>query len=137
MACQIVLKNYILALLAKKDNVYMRGLFKPCDKKGDGRLPIPDSLWEKITMNDFLMGHIGAITQAEMARIRGVSRQAINQAVNKGDIEVFVWKNEKYIPFDTVAVTPQMFDLYGEPMVTYYSPSDKQKKPRRRFKKEL
>lgn len=134
---QIILKTYVQSALSKKETVYLRGLLRPCDKKGDGRLPIPEALWEKITMNDFLMGHIGAITQAEMARIRGVSRQAINQAVNKGDIEVFLWKNEKYIPFDTVAVTPQMFDLYGEPMVTHYSPSDKQKKPRRRFKKVL
>lgn len=130
------LKILIESTIAKREPVALRGIFKPCLSKGNGRLPIDGELWQKITMQDFVTGKLGLITQAEMARIRGVSRQAINQAAQRGDIEIFIWKNEKYIPFDTVAVSSKMQEFYGDVIVKFYSPSPKEKKPRRRTPKK-
>ena len=112
----------------------MRELLKPCEKKGDGRLPIDKAQWKEITLSDWTQGHLGVITQAELGRIRGVSRQAINQSVNRGDIEIFVWRDEKYVPFDTVMVHPKIIETIGNPMVLYYAVQKDKKKPRRRYK---
>jgi len=128
----IVLK--IEDLLKLQSPPYLRQLLKPCEKKGDGRLPISKEQWKQITLSDWTQGHLGVITQAELGRIRGVSRQAINQAANRGDIEIFVWRDEKYVPFDTVMVHPKMVEIVGSPMVLYYAVQKDKKKPRRRFK---
>ena len=113
---------------------YLREMLKPCEKKGDGRLPIDKAQWKEITLSDWTHGHLGVITQAELGRIRGVSRQAINQSVNRGDIEIFVWRYEKYVPFDTVMVHPKIIETIGNPMVLYYAVQKDKKKPRRRYK---
>lgn len=121
-------------LLKASSPIYLRQHLKPCEKRGDGRLPIDKSQWKDITLSDWVNGHLGLITQAELGRIRGVSRQAVNQSVNKGDIEIFVWRDEKYVPFDTVMIHPKMVELIGNPMVLYYAVQKDKKKPRRRFK---
>lgn len=114
----------------------LRQKFKPSTRKMDGLYPIHPSDWKRITEYDFTNGMIGIITQAELGRIRGVSRQAIHQSVSRGDVEIFVWRDEKYIPFDTIAVNPMFFEKIGPPMVIHYAESGKRKKPRRRFKKD-
>jgi hypothetical protein len=133
-AVAIPLRSKIEDEIAKESDESLRQLFKPCAKRGDGRYSMDLSLWKNITEHDFVRNHIGIITQAELARIRGVSRQAINQATQRGDVEIFMWRDEKYIPFDTIAVDPMMYNTYGPPMVIFYSEGAKKKKPRRRFK---
>ena len=135
----ILLKEYMEHQMSlRRSNMKMPSLreqFKPY-KKLDGFFPIREDLWKQMTEIDFINGYIGIITQAELGRIRGVSRQAIHQSVARGDVEIFVWRDEKYIPFDTIAVSPLFYDQIGNPMVIYYSENGKKKKPRRRFKKE-
>jgi hypothetical protein len=119
-------------LLSEVTPPFMRYLLKPCEKKGDGRLPILQEQWKAMTLSDWVNGYMGVITQAELARIKGVSRQAVHQSTQRGDTEIFVWKDEKYVPFDTVFVNPQSVDFYGQPMVLYYATQIDKKKPRRR-----
>jgi hypothetical protein len=129
--CEYV-KLKIEDLLRDSNPPFMRLNLKPCDKKGDGRLPILQEQWRAMTLSDWLNGHLGVITQAELARIRGVSRQAVHQSTQRGDTEIFVWKDEKYVPFDTIFVSPEAVEHYGQPMVLYYATHKDRKKPRRR-----
>lgn len=119
-------------LLSEPNPKYLRQICKPAEKKGDGKIPYSKQLWEKITMSDWKNGHLGVVTQAELARIRGVSRQAVHQSALRGDTEIFIWKNEKYVPYDTIVFNPIMLDTYGPPMVLYFVSQQDKKKPRRR-----
>lgn len=128
------LSKKIDSIINSKPKESLRQRLKPSSKKFDGLFPILPNDWKRITEYDFTNALIGLITQAELGRIRGVSRQAIHQSAGRGDIEIFVWRDEKYIPFDTIAVGSAMYNHFGPPMVIYYSQNAKRKKPRRRFK---
>jgi hypothetical protein len=130
--CEYV-KLKIEDLLKLTTPPHLRQMLKPCEKKGDGKLPILQEQWKAITLSDWMQGYLGVITQAELARIRGVSRQAVHQSTQRGDTEIFIWKDEKYVPFDTIFLNPQMIDVYGQPMVLYYATHQDRKKPRRRY----
>jgi hypothetical protein len=132
----LILSDVIRQKMMEVPSRSLRSIFKPSNKKMDGLYTIDPKEWKHITEYDFVNGLIGVITQAELARIRGVSRQAIHQSVARGDIEIFMWRDEKYIPFDTIAVSPMFYEQLGSPMVIYYAENGKKKKPRRRFKKE-
>lgn len=124
----------IESIINDKPKESLRQRLKPSAKKFDGVYPISPNDWKRITEYDFTNALISLITQAELGRIRGVSRQAIHQSANRGEIEIFIWRDEKYIPFDTISVGNSMYNHFGPPMVIYYSQNAKRKKPRRRFK---
>ena len=96
-----------------------RQLLKPAEKRGSGLMPIHPENWYKVTYSDFKNGFLGLITQSELARLRGVSRQAIHQTVHNGGIEFFLFQKQKYIPFDTIAPTLETGDLAIIPNVFY------------------
>lgn len=104
----------------------LRKLVKCCDKKGDGKYKMSKKLIQYITETDYLNGHLGLITQSEMSRISGISRQAVNQKINNESLEFFEWMGSRMIPFDTVS----LLETKLEPMVMYHK--DSAKKPRRK-----
>lgn len=123
--------------LKKNAKIPFRDTYKPCERRGDGRMPIDKELWRQMTLSDWNNTFLGLITQSEFARIRNVSRQAINQAIQRGDLEVFNWNNQNYIPFDIVAISPETIDRIGEPMVIFFDESKDTKRPRRKFIKNF
>lgn len=110
---------------AEKGEV-LRKLMKCCDKKGDGKYKMSPSLIRYITETDYLNGHLGLITQSEMSRISGISRQAIHQKINNESIEFFEWLGTRMIPFDIVS----LLETKLVPMVMYHKPDSQ--KPRRK-----
>jgi hypothetical protein len=119
----------------KEENLpYLRGILKPSDKKGTGLLPIEDQLWDKVTLLDWKNNHLGLISQSELARIRGVSRQAIHQSILRGDLEIFHLDGLKFIPFDTVAITAENKNNVVTPYVMFFknvNPNAKTKRLKR------
>lgn len=97
-------------------NTPLRKILRCCDKKGDGKFKIKKDFIQAITQSDYENGHLGLITQSEMARIMGISRQAVNQRVDNGSIENFVYNGSRMIPFDNVST----LETSLEPMVMYF-----------------
>ena len=131
-----VLSIKIEKLIAEEEAPYLRSICKPCPRRGLGLLPIDDVLWHKITMSDFKNQHIGLVSQSELARIKGISRQAVNQQALRGDIEFFEFRPGQYlIPFDTVALA-ENFLQDRAPAVTFFK-GEKTKVATRRVKGEF
>ena len=127
----------IEALLEQIPPVELRKILKPSEKLATGLLPISDDLWHKITLHDFTNGFIGLITQSELARLRGVSRQAVAQNLQHKSVEFFVFQKQKYIPFDTVAPTLETGKINIVPNIFYYNQfSTTRQRIRRTFKKQ-
>lgn len=127
----------IESLLAQEPPIELRKILKPSEKLGTGLIPISDDLWQRITMHDFTHGFIGLITQSELARLRGVSRQAVAQNLQHKSVEFFVFQKQKYIPFDTVAPTLETGKTDIVPNVFYYNQFSKtRQRIRRTFKRQ-
>jgi hypothetical protein len=137
-------RNVELAIVVKIESMLeqippmeLRKVLKPSEKLGTGLIPIPDDLWHRITLHDFTNGFIGLITQSELARLRGVSRQAVAQNLQHKSVEFFVFQKQKYIPFDTVAPTLETGKVDIVPNIFYYNQFGKNRQRiRRTFKKQ-